>query len=278
MAKKRSLGRGLGAILGEVAEAYEKEVPQNQIVEIPIDEIRKNPYQPRRHFDEGALKELASSIKEHGLLQPIVVIEDVDGYMLIAGERRLRASKIAGMQTIKAVVAKIDQNRYREFAIIENIQRENLQPLELAYAYKELLEEYGITHEELADIVKKSRTHITNTLRLLHLSSYAKEALQSGKISAGHAKVLVGLDESDQKIIVDAIIEQKLNVRETEKLVNKIRKSVTKSDSEKERELNLQKLKECFEKEGVKVKISKNRAILEFSSQEEIDKILRYFS
>ncbi|SMC09944.1 ParB/RepB/Spo0J family partition protein [Nitratiruptor tergarcus] len=277
MAKKKSLGRGLGAILGEVAEAYEKEVPQSEVVEIAIDEIRKNPYQPRRKFDEDSLQELASSIREHGLLQPIVVIEDLDGYMLIAGERRLRACKLAGFEKIKAVVAKIDKNRYREFALIENIQRENLHPLELAYAYKELLEEYGITHEELADIVKKSRVHITNTLRLLSLGTYAKEALEKGKISAGHAKILVGLDEKDQKILVDSIIGQKLSVRETEKLAQKKKKNVTKSDNVKISELDFQDLKKHLRKSGFRVKTSKNRVVLEFVSQEDVDKFMQYF-
>ena len=275
---KRSLGRGLGAILGEVAEAYEKEVPKNEIIEIPIDSIRKNPYQPRRSFDEASLHELAESIKEHGLLQPVIVIEDMDGYMLIAGERRLRASQLAGLDTIKAIVADIDRSRYREFALIENIQRENLKPLDLAYSYKELIEEYGITHEELANIVKKSRAHITNTLRLLQLSDYAKKALHEDKITAGHAKVLVGLDEKEQRLLVDSIIGQKLSVREAEKLVGKQKQSVTKSSNEQGSTLQLARLKESLKEREIPYKLSKNKLIIDLNSQEIVDKLIQVFS
>ena len=275
---KKSLGRGLGAILGEVAEAYEKEVPQNEIVEIAIDAIRKNPYQPRRNFNEESLQELAESIKEHGLLQPIIVIEDIDGYMLIAGERRLRASQMAGLEKIKAIVAKIDKSRYREFALIENIQRENLKPLDLAYSYKELIDEYGITHEELSNIVKKSRAHITNTLRLLQLSDYAKEALNQEKITAGHAKVLVGLDEKEQRLLVDSIIGQKLSVREAEKLVGQQKKSVTKSDRAKKTPLDTKALKERLAKHKIPHKLSKNKLVIELDSQELVDKLAEIFS
>ena len=275
MSKKR-LGRGLGDILGEVTQVYEKEVPQKDIVEIPIENIRKNPYQPRKEFDPKSLQELADSIKEHGLLQPIVVIEDIDGYILIAGERRLRASKLAGFTKIKAIIANIDKRRFREYALIENIQRENLKPLELAYSYKELLEEHGITHDELAKIVKKSRVHITNTLRLLQLSEYTKEALKKQKISAGHAKVLVGLDEESQKRVVDTIIEQNLSVRQTEKLVQK--RGVTKSDSTKERAYDFSQLIKKLQDRGFKVKAMKQSLTIHFQSQEDIDKFLESFS
>ncbi len=277
MAKKKSLGRGLGAILGEVAEAYEKELPQEEtVVEIDIDTIRTNPYQPRKSFDKESLQELAESIKSHGLLQPIVVIEDVDGFMLIAGERRLRASKMAGLRKIRAIVAQIDKRRYREYALIENIQREDLKPLELAQSYKELIEEYGITHEELATTLKKSRASITNTLRLLSLSEYAKDALNAGKISAGHAKVLVGLSEEEQKVMVDSIVGQKLSVRDVERLVK--RKDVTFSDRAKKERLRFQELQQKLQALGIPFKITKNRLIFDFESQDQIDKLLKFLS
>ncbi len=277
MAKKKSLGRGLGAILGEVAEAYEKELPQEEtVVEIDIDAIRTNPYQPRKSFDKESLQELAESIKSHGLLQPIVVIEDVDGFMLIAGERRLRASKMAGLRKIRAIVAQIDKRRYREYALIENIQREDLKPLELAQSYKELIEEYGITHEELATTLKKSRASITNTLRLLSLSEYAKDALNAGKISAGHAKVLVGLSEEEQKVMVDSIVGQKLSVRDVERLVK--RKDVTFSDRAKKERLRFQELQQKLQALGIPFKITKNRLIFDFESQDQIDKLLKFLS
>jgi ParB family chromosome partitioning protein len=226
-----ALGRGLGDILSEVEEAYEKdlsgidsfelEAQGARVEELPVEKISPNPFQPRKHFDEGALKELSHSIKEHGLLQPIVVIEKEEGYLLIAGERRLRAHKLANLTSIKAIIAnvEIDEFRLRELALIENIQRENLNAIELAHSYAELIEVHNITHDELSDIVHKSRSQITNTMRLLSLSDYAKKQLVNGKISQGHAKVLVGLDEKRQKIIIDSIIGQKLSVRDVEKMV-----------------------------------------------------------
>jgi len=226
-----ALGRGLGDILSEVEEAYEKdlsgienfelETEGARVEELEVSAISPNPFQPRKHFDEQALKELSSSILEHGLLQPIVVIEKGDGYLLIAGERRLRAHKLANISRIKAIVAavEIDEFRLRELALIENIQRENLNAVELANSYAELIEVHQITHDELSQIVHKSRSQITNTMRLLTLGKYAKEQLIKGKISQGHAKVLVGLDEKRQKILIDSIIGQKLSVRDVEKMV-----------------------------------------------------------
>jgi len=226
-----ALGRGLGDILSEVEEAYEKdlgsidnfelEAQGARVEELPVEKITPNPYQPRKHFDEKALKELSASIREHGLLQPIVVIEKADGYLLVAGERRLRAHKLAKLTKIKAIIANvdIDEFRLRELALIENIQRENLNAIELANSYAELIEVHDITHDELSRIVHKSRSQITNTMRLLSLSAYAKRQLVEGKISQGHAKVLVGLDEKRQKIIIDSIIGQKLSVRDVEKMV-----------------------------------------------------------
>lgn len=273
---KKTLGRGLGAILSEVTKAYENEIPadENKILEIDIDAIRLNPYQPRKTFDQKSLKELAKSIKEHGLLQPIVVVEDIDGFMLIAGERRLRASKIAGLDKIKAIVLDIDPKKFREVALIENIQREDLNPLDLAQSYKELIEDYGITHEELSNIVHKSRTHITNTLRLLQLSDYAKEALKDSKISSGHAKMLVGLDENRQKILVDSIIGQKLSVRDVEKLV---KKEKTKNKKIDRVTLDMSKVENIMKNTPLDYKIKDNRLTIEFKNSEEISYFLQSF-
>jgi len=241
-----ALGRGLGDILSEVEEAYEKdlsgidsfelEAQGARVEELPVEKISPNPFQPRKHFDEGALKELSHSIKEHGLLQPIVVIEKEDGYLLIAGERRLRAHKLADLPSIKAIIANvdIDELRLRELALIENIQRENLNAIELANSYAELIEVHNITHDELSKIVHKSRSQITNTMRLLSLSEYAKEQLVQGKISQGHAKVLVGLDDKKQKIIIDSIIGQKLSVRDVEKMVKNNKPASSSKNPKKE--------------------------------------------
>ena len=226
-----ALGRGLGEILSEVEEAYAKDLSSldnseleaqgARVAEIDVSSISPNPFQPRKYFDEKALQELSESIKEHGLLQPIVVIEKGDGYMLIAGERRLRAHKLANLPFVKAIIADvdIDEVRLRELALIENIQRENLNPIELANSYAELIEVHGIRHEDLSGIVHKSRSQITNTMRLLTLSKYVQNQLEKGLITQGHAKVIVGLDESKQKIVIDSIIGQKLSVREAENIV-----------------------------------------------------------
>ena len=220
-----ALGRGLGAILEEVGQAYESEIGSStydgdSIREIDVNEISPNPYQPRKTFNQEALQELSESISRHGLLQPIVVIEKDDGYLLVAGERRLRAHKLAGLETIKAVVADVDIDdvKLRELALIENIQREDLNAIELAHSYDELIKVYDITHDELSSVVNKSRSQITNTIRLLSLSSYVQNKLINGIISQGHAKVLVGFNEKEQKILVDTIIGQKLSVRESELL------------------------------------------------------------
>ncbi len=229
-----ALGKGLGAILEEVGQAYETELKEGELSEkelgeeirdLPVEAIDPNPYQPRKDFDPRRLEELGESIRRHGLLQPVVVIPNGDRWILVAGERRLRAHKLIGAETIRAIVADVDLDRLRmrELALVENIQRENLNPIELAEAYRELLEVHGITHEELAAIVHKSRSQITNTLRLLSLSDYARKALTEGRLSQGHAKVLLALPEAKQRVLVDTIAGRKLSVRETEELVKRTR-------------------------------------------------------
>lgn len=227
MAKKNALGSGLGELLGEVQNAYEKNLGEytESIVELSVDIIKPNPFQPRKVFDTEALKDLASSIAEHGLLQPVLVYEDEGEYFLIAGERRLRASKLAKKGTIKAVIANeyIDKGRLRELAIVENIQRENLNPLDLAHSYQELIDDYNITHEELAKKLKKSRVQITNTLRILELSEYVQDLIVQNKLTQGHAKIMVGLPEKEQQVLADSVIGQKLSVRETEQLAKNMK-------------------------------------------------------
>ena len=209
--KSQKLGRGLDALLGEMDEAYENEsTSKDSVLELELKSIRPNPYQPRSFFNEESLLELSESIKNDGLLQPIVVTEDLDGYILIAGERRFRASKLAKLKTIRSIVQNSDEQRMRKFALIENIQREDLNSIELANAYGELLKLHDITQEELATKIHKSRTHITNALRLLQLSAKTQKALIEKKITAGHAKVLVGLNDKNQQLMVNSIIGQKL--------------------------------------------------------------------
>ncbi len=289
MAKKSVLGKGLGTILSEIGQNYEsqfKEVIDDEayesISELDVELIDPNPYQPRKYFDEEKLQELAESIKQHGLLQPIVVIEHNERYILVAGERRLRAAKIAKLQTIKAIIAQVelDELRLRELALIENIQRENLNPIELALSYKELLEVHNLTHEELAKIVNKSRSQITNTLRLLNLSDYSKEALLQNKITQGHAKILVNLPESKQQTIVDSIIGQKLSVRETEELLKRFKsnkksaKNVTKRD--KLFTISKERAKEIKEKLPFKVKIKSQSVEILLDSEKELRKFIDF--
>ena len=280
-----ALGRGLGELLGEVETAYGKSAgnSNNGVKKIEVSLIKPNPNQPRKIFDEEKLQELSYSIKEHGLLQPIVVVEDEDGtYTLIAGERRLRAHKLANIEEIKAIIVDKDEFKLRELALIENIQRDDLNIIELAFCYAQLLNEHNITHEELSKKVFKSRTSITNTLRLLQLSSYVQQFLATDKISAGHAKMMIGLTAEEQKKICDTIIGQKLSVRETEKLI----KDLKEKDSQKLKKekvtnsyniTNLKSFTEFLKNDKIKAKIDKNSIKIEFNSQEDIDKISSYF-
>ena len=281
MAKKGGLGRGLSAILEDVEQAYSKEIANlndSEIVEeINIDEILPNPYQPRTHFDEEALKELSASIKRHGLIQPIIVIKKDDGYMLIAGERRYRATKMLGASKIKAIIADIKSQNLRELALIENIQRENLNPIELAKSYKELINEYKITQDGLANIIHKSRTQITNTMRLLLLSDYTQRLLQEDKLTQGHAKVIVGLS-SEEEMVVDTIIGQKISVRDTEILVKKIKNKEEvkepKPQISEEMSKKLSNLQEIFKNLKIKTKVKSKNLILEFSDISQVEEFI----
>jgi len=285
---KSGLGRGLGDILEEIGSTYEsqfneavEEAPQSDIVaELDIEQIDPNPYQPRKHFDQEKLQELSESIKYHGLLQPVVVIEHEDRYILIAGERRLRASKLANLKTIKAIIAdvELDDLRMRELALIENIQRENLNPIELALSYRELLDVHKITHEQLADIVHKSRSQITNTLRLLSLSDDIQEAIAAGTLTQGHAKVLVNLSQAEQKLAANTIIGQKLSVREAEKLVQRMKDG---SSSSKPKELSQfvipkEKAAQIQEKIPFKVKVKRQSVEILLSNKDDLEEFLTF--
>jgi len=285
MKKKEALGRGLDALLGEVSEAYENESSsQDGVIEIPLSEIEPNPYQPRKHFSSESLKELAESIKEDGLIQPIIVQDNgIDGYVIVAGERRYRASKLAKQKTIKAIIVDISDEQMQQYALIENIQREDLNPVELAQSYQKLLELHDMTHEELSSVIHKSRTHITNTLRLLQLSESTQKALVDKKISAGHAKMLVGLDEKDQTLVVNSIIGQKLSVREVENLIKGMKGSsgskATQKDSKQRTEtLDLSSLENELKRFDIKTKTSSNKITLEFHSSQQIQSLVEKLS
>jgi len=283
-----ALGKGLGAILEEVSLAYEQDINksnhlnahsyENIVEEIDINSIKPNPYQPRKHFDKESLRQLSLSIKEHGLLQPIIVITREDGYLLIAGERRLRAHKLAKIPTIQAIIATIDIDtiKLRELALIENIQREDLNAIELANSYSELIEVHNITHNELSNIVHKSRSQITNTMRLLTLSSYTQEKLLQSLISQGHAKILVGLTQEQQKKVVDTIIGQKLTVRQTEDLVKHIKKDAFSAIKKGKRRIPWMQSYSDEVKEFLPFshKIKENKIEIAFKNSEELIKFI----
>jgi len=279
-----ALGRGLGELLGEIESAYDDNIGDsnnNNTNEIDISSIKINPHQPRKIFNQEKLEELSKSIKDHGLLQPIVVTKRDDSYILIAGERRLRASKLANLTTIKATIIDIDDSKLREYALIENIQRDDLNILEIAYSYAALLNEHSITHDELANMVHKSRSSITNILRLLNLSVYAQQMVSSDKITLGHAKIIVSLDEKTQKTVIDTIIGQKLSVRETEKLIKDLKNKKNNLKEKNNNTFNIESLKSIANKlkeNDLNVKITNKSFNISINSQEDIKKILKYFS
>lgn len=280
-----ALGRGLGELLGEIETAYDNsnESTNYDVHEVDIQKVKPNPFQPRKIFNEEKLQELSQSISQHGLLQPIVVTRNGDEYLLVAGERRLKASIMADCIKIKAIVLDVEDSKLRELALIENIQRDDLNIIEIAYSYAGLINDYSITHDELAKMVSKSRSSITNTLRLLTLSSYTQKMLSANKISVGHAKVIIGLDEDEQKLVVDSIIGQKLSVRETETLVKKFKSENSDIKINKTNNFNnlnfkpLEKVTETLTNNDFKVKIDKNYLKIKIDSQEDIENIAKYF-
>lgn len=291
MSKKGGLGRGLGSIIPETAHSYEKSLSDHSgsVVDLDMKSIIANPNQPRKVFDKEALRELANSIETHGLLQPIIVYEHSDGeYIIIAGERRYRAYELLKKTTIQAIIIEINEDRLQEMALIENIQREDLNPIELAQAYKELLDKYHLTHEELASKVSKSRGQITNTLRLLTLSSSIQEWISEGKLSHGHAKMLVPLSKEEQEIVANSIIGQRLTVRETEELLSNIKsnkqsqkKSSHSASIHKKDFISLNKVSSAVNKlkeNAINAKINKNRLIVEFRNETEWEKFIKILS
>jgi len=270
----KRLGRGLSSILEDVEAGYLKDLPAQGIQEIDVTKIKRNPYQPRREFDEESLKELSLSIKKHGLLQPIVVIKDEDEYILVSGERRLRATKLLGESRIKAIVVDYSKEDLREYALIENIQREDLNPLDIALSLQSLIKEHNYTHEELAATIAKSRSYVTNLLRILNLPSFVQEKIKDKTLSVGHAKILVGLDEELLKKVIKEIEEKSLSVRETEKLIQKLKSpKKNKEENEKEIDKKLIEVVDKFKKLGLKVELSNNFIKIKFKNNEDLEKL-----
>lgn len=221
---KKGLGKGLSALIPDVEEDNIR-----YVTEIDLQEIQKNPYQPRKSIDDEKLKEMLQSIREHGVIQPVLVRKSGEGYELVAGERRFRAAQLANLEKIPAVIKDFNDNEMLEISLIENIQRENLNPLEEAEAYKRLMEEFGFNQEKIAERLGKSRPSIANTLRLLHLEEKVKGYLREGKISAGHARALVSIEDRElQREVAQEILEKNLNVRKVEEVLQQLKKKKEK--------------------------------------------------
>ena len=224
---KQKLGKGLDALLSTSSADFginERSGTSKDLILVRVNKIKPSPYQPRREFDEAKLEELASSLKSHGLLQPIVIRVRPDGaYELIAGERRLRASSLAGLYEIPAIVENISDKDASTLALIENLQREDLNPLEEASGYHRLQEEFGLTQDDLAKVVGKSRSTVANSIRLLGLGMHSKQLLQSGHLEMGHARALLALSGVEQDKIAELISKKKYSVRQAEKLIRSMR-------------------------------------------------------
>ena len=284
MENRRALGKGLEQLfdldnlnVNNVSD-FEKNIYEDtnheEIIELNIDDLRPNPYQPRTIFDEDALNELAESIKENGVFQPIIVKKSIKGYDVIAGERRLRASKIAGKKTIPAIIRQISDEKMAEIALLENLQRENLNALEEAKAYKSLIEKLNLTQEELAKKVSKSRSHITNMLGLLRLPGEVQDMITTGKLTMGHARALSKLEDKEEIVkMANDITEKGLTVRDVE----------AQSESAPKKNQTLRKPKNneytyvqdlLRDKLDTKVKIKDKKIEISFTNTADLNRIL----
>ena len=292
--KKRAMGRGLRAILNAETKAVQTIEDSGakdlvgSIMEIPIEDIYPNPNQPRTHFDEKALQELSESIKALGIIQPITLKKEGDKFLIISGERRYRASKLAGLKSIPAYIRLVNDQGLLEMALVENIQREDLDAIEVALTYQRLLEEIGLTQEALSGRVGKERSTITNALRLLKLSPDIQQAIRNGVISAGHGRAIISVEGNDkQQLLFDKVVKEKLNVRQTEEWAKKLKKptEITISPAPITLPNNLRRAeKSIADRLEVKVEIkakgkgNKGQIVLNFMNKEELEKIISYFN
>ncbi|WP_089748866.1 ParB/RepB/Spo0J family partition protein [Candidatus Frackibacter sp. WG11] len=284
MVSEKRLGRGLGALIPSQSSEGES---KNEIKKIDIEKINSNPYQPREDFNEELLEDLSYSIQEHGLIQPITVIEKARGkYQLVAGERRWRAAKLAGLDEIAAIVQRYSNQQMMEVALIENLQREDLNPIEEAKAYKRLIEEFDLIQAEVAESVGKSRSAISNSLRLLNLAPKVQEFVSRETLTVGHARTLLALDTfEEQSEVAKEIIENGLSVRETERLIkslttDEVEKEKKKTDH-KQKDPNITVIEDRLRKRlgtPVNIKHGKNKGqiVIEYYSEEELARVLEY--
>ncbi|MDA9720087.1 ParB/RepB/Spo0J family partition protein [bacterium] len=288
MAKKTSLNKGLEALLGDVAESKNSEKPQKnqkketkeKSSEILLSQIRANQYQPRTSFDQKKLEELAESIKKHGVIQPVLVRKDGKGFELVAGERRFRAAKLAKLKKIPVVVSNISDVQSLEIAILENIQREDLNPLEVAKGYQRLKDEFGYTQEAVAKSVGKPRSSVANSLRLLTLSPKIQDEIDKGAISEGHAKVLLSVDGVKAEQLLIRIISENLSVRDLEKQITENPSQTSKKEKKSRDELNLESAlsSRIGSKVTIEDKDGKGKMVIKYYSYEELDGIIEKIS
>jgi ParB family chromosome partitioning protein len=273
--RSQGLGRGLGALIPQRAGA-----PASAI-EIPISRIRSNPHQPRKRFDAEGLAALAASIAANGVIQPVLVSETSDGYLLVAGERRLRAAQAAGLERIPAVVRQLIDRDQLELALVENLQREDLDPLETAEAYRQLVNRFGFSHDDVANRVGRARSTIVNTLRLLELAPEVQSAIADGRLSEGHGRALGGIAPELQKSLLDTVVGQELSVRQTEELVRRLREpraTPEKSRPARKSDPDLERVEEELRRVlGTKVSLARSRRggriVIEYYSDEDLARL-----
>ena len=285
--KRRALGRGLEELFNNevldynrVEEKIINDTSREEIVKVKLKDLRANPYQPRKNFDQQALEELASSIKEHGVFQPIIVKKSIKGYEIIAGERRVKASLLAGLEEIPAIIKDFNDTEMMEIALLENLQRENLTAIEEAQAYKKLQETLALTQEELSKKLGKSRSHITNMLGILTLPKEIQDQVNEKLISMGHARVLSKLnDENQQKELASKIIKEGLSVRNIEELTTS-KEQFTRTHQIKHQSTNEYKYieDELCEKLGTKVKIKNKKIEISFVNNNDLNRLLEIMS
>ena len=282
MESRRALGKGLEQLfdldnlnvenVSDFEKNMYKDVKNEEIIELNLDELRPNPYQPRTVFDEDALNELAESIKENGVIEPIIVKKSIKGYDVIAGERRLKASKIAGNKTIPAIIRQLSDEKMAEIALLENLQRENLTALEEARAYKSLIEKLNLTQEQLAKKVSKSRSHITNMLGLLRLPNEVQDMVLDKKLTMGHARTLSKMEDKDEIIkMANEIVNEKMSVRVAEEKTSENKKPKPKKKRFNEYEYVQDLLREKLD---TKVKVKDKKIEISFTSSADLNRIL----
>ncbi len=288
---KRGLGKGLDTLISaEAVKPIMKEETGQAETLVKITKVEPNREQPRKTFDEDTLQELADSIKQFGLLQPILVQDRKDYFEIIAGERRWRAAKLAGLKEVPVIVKNYTEQEIMEISLIENIQREDLNPIEEAIAYKRLLEDFHLKQDELAERVSKSRTTITNSMRLLRLCEYVQQMIIDGKLTTGHARALISIeDEEQQKQLAERIFDEKLSVREVEKIVKGILNPVEKKPEKEEIPQSIQYIYENLEKKleekfsrkveiNAKGKNGSGKIEIEFYSNDDLDRLIEALS